>query len=104
MKLLAFPFCLLPCGDIRVAVHSHVSSALEAESRGKQGMVRTGSFVRFQQNSKSFSKIPSPSQWNNSQVPLTRTRSHSHIGYKECSEVRCENWHVSEADHHTTLN
>lgn len=104
MKLLAFPFCLLPCGDTRVAVHSHSHlSALEAESRGKQGMVRTGSSVRIQQNSKSFSKIPSPSRWNNSQVPLTRTRSHGHTGYKECSEVRGQNWHVSEADH-ITLN
>ena len=91
VRLLAFPFCLLPCGDVRAAVYSHVFPALEAESRGKQGLARTGSLVRFYRDSQSFPTIPSSSQWNNSQVPLTRTRSHGHTGYKEHSEVRARN-------------
>ena len=109
---LASPFCLLPRGDIRAAVHSHILSAFEAESRGKQQRVLTGSFVRFYQDNKSVPEIPPPSQRTYSQVPLTRTRSHGHAGYKECLEVRGQDWHVgldqhnllSEADHHTTLN
>lgn len=45
--LLDFPSWLSPHGDMKTAVHPGTSSPFKAERMGKQGRVRTSSFVRL---------------------------------------------------------